>query len=144
MTNDQYLRVAAAQIAPVWLNRNKTIDKILAAISEAADKGAELVTFGETLLPGYPFWVELTNGAEFNSTRQKEIHAHYLRQAVNIEAGHLQPICDIAKQRSIAVIVGVAERATDRGGHSVYCSLVYIDKDGLIKNVHRKLMPTYE
>ncbi len=144
MTNDQYLRVAAAQIAPVWLNRNKTIDKILAAISEAADKGAELVTFGETLLPGYPFWVELTNGAEFNSTRQKEIHAHYLRQAVNIEAGHLQPICNIAKQRSIAVIVGVAERATDRGGHSVYCSLVYIDKDGLIQNVHRKLMPTYE
>jgi|TARA_R110001583_G_C5569571_1_gene401945 nitrilase len=144
MTNDQYLRVAAAQIAPVWLNRDRTIDKILAAISEAADKGAELVTFGETLLPGYPFWVELTNGAEFNSTRQKEIHAHYLRQAVNIEAGHLQPICDIAKQRSIAVIVGVAERATDRGGHSVYCSLVYIDKDGLIQNVHRKLMPTYE
>ena len=144
MTNDQYLRVAAAQIAPVWLNRDRTIDKILAAISEAADKGAELVTFGETLLPGYPFWVELTNGAEFNSTRQKEIHAHYLRQAVNIEAGHLQPICDIAKQRSIAVIVGVAERATDRGGHSVYCSLVYIDKDGLIQNVHRKLRPTYE
>jgi len=144
MTNDQYLRVAAAQIAPVWLNRDRTIDKILAAISEAADKGAELITFGETLLPGYPFWVELTNGAEFNSTRQKEIHAHYLRQAVNIEAGHLQPICDIAKQRSIAVIVGVAERATDRGGHSVYCSLVYIDKDGLIQNVHRKLMPTYE
>ncbi|MBD5770744.1 carbon-nitrogen hydrolase family protein [Marinomonas colpomeniae] len=144
MANDQYLQVAIAQISPVWLNRDKTIDKILAAISEAANKGAELVTFGETLLPGYPFWIELTNGAEFNSTRQKEIHAHYLRQAVNIEEGHLQPICDLAKQRSIAVIVGVAERATDRGGHSVYCSLVYIDKDGLIQNVHRKLMPTYE
>lgn len=144
MANDQYLQVAIGQISPVWLNRDKTIDKILAAISEAADKGAELVTFGETLLPGYPFWVELTNGAEFNSTRQKEIHAHYLRQAVNIEEDHLQPICDLAKQRSIAVIVGVAERATDRGGHSVYCSLVYIDKDGVIQNVHRKLMPTYE
>ncbi|MGJ8645765.1 MAG: carbon-nitrogen hydrolase family protein [Marinomonas colpomeniae] len=144
MANDQYLQVAIAQIAPIWLNREKTTDKILAAISEAANKGAELVTFGETLLPGYPFWIELTNGAEFNSTRQKEIHAHYLRQAVNIEEGHLQPICDLAKQRSIAVIVGVAERATDRGGHSVYCSLVYIDKDGLIQNVHRKLMPTYE
>lgn len=144
MTNDQYLQVAIAQISPVWLNREKTTDKILAAISEAADKGAELVTFGETLLPGYPFWIELTNGAEFNSTKQKEIHAHYLRQAVNIEEGHLQPICDLAKQRSIAVIVGVAERASDRGGHSVYCSLVYIDKEGVIQNVHRKLVPTYE
>ncbi|MEZ5084086.1 MAG: hypothetical protein R2750_11650 [Bacteroidales bacterium] len=26
----------------------------------------------------------------------------------------------------------------------MYCSLVYIDKTGEIKSVHRKLMPTYE
>jgi nitrilase len=144
MTKTQQLTVALAQIAPVWLNRDLTINKILAAISEAADKGAELVTFGETLLPGYPFWIELTGGAQFNSSKQKELHSHYLQEAVNIEAGHLQPICALAKQRKIAVIVGTAERASDRGGHSIYCSLVYIDKQGNVQNVHRKLMPTYE
>jgi len=31
----------------------------------------------------------------------------------------------------------------DRGGHSLYCSLVYIDARGAIGSVHRKLMPTY-
>lgn len=144
MTISNQLTVALAQIAPVWLNRDLTVNKILAAISEAADKGAELVTFGETLLPGYPFWLELTGGAVFNSQKQKELHTHYLQQAVNIEEGHLQPICALAKQRKIAVVVGTAERASDRGGHSVYCSLVYIDNQGQIKNVHRKLMPTYE
>ncbi|MFT4939193.1 MAG: nitrilase [Paraglaciecola sp.] len=144
MTISHQLTVALAQIAPVWLDRDLTINKILAAISEAADKGAELVTFGETLLPGYPFWLELTGGAVFNSQKQKELHTHYLQQAVNIESGHLDPICQIAKQRKIAVIVGTAERASDRGGHSVYCSLVYIDNHGEIQNVHRKLMPTYE
>ena len=60
MSDDRYLNVALAQIAPVWLNRAKTIDKILAAISEAADQGSQLVTFGEALLPGYPFWLEPT------------------------------------------------------------------------------------
>lgn len=144
MADSKTLTVALAQIAPVWLNRDKTISKILDAIREAADHGAELVTFGEALLPGYPFWLELTGGAIFNSPKQKEIHALYLEQAVNIEQGHLDPICELAKQRNIAIVLGTAERASDRGGHSLYCSLVYIDQQGQIQNVHRKLMPTYE
>ncbi|UTW44363.1 carbon-nitrogen hydrolase family protein [bacterium SCSIO 12696] len=144
MTQSNELTVALGQIAPVWLDRDRTIDKILAAISEAADKGAQLIAFGEALLPGYPFWLERTGGAEFNSARQKHIHAHYLRQAVDIDAGHLEPVCTLAQQKSIAVVLGVAERPRDRGSHSLYCSLVYIDSNGTVKNVHRKLMPTYE
>lgn len=144
MSDSRFMTVALGQIAPVWLHREKTIDKILASISEAADQQASLISFGETLLPGYPFWLELTGGAVFNSDKQKQIHSHYLQQAINIENGDLSRICQLAAQRSIAVIVGVAERATDRGGHSLYCSLVYISQDGEILNVHRKLMPTYE
>ena len=77
MSDDRYINVALAQIAPVWLNQTKTIDKILAAISEAADKGSQLVTFGEALLPGYPFWLEPTGGAMFNSSKQKQIQHHH-------------------------------------------------------------------
>ncbi len=36
------------------------------------------------------------------------------------------------------------ERAANRGGHSVYASMVYIDAKGNIGSVHRKLMPTHE
>jgi nitrilase len=138
------LKVALAQIAPVWLNRDATLNKIIDASNQAADQGAQLVTFGECLLPGYPFWLDFTGGAEFNSQKQKEIQAHYLTQAVNIEAGHLAPLCEVAKDRNIAIVVGIAERPDDRGGHSIYASLVYIDNQGEIQNVHRKLMPTYE
>ncbi len=138
------LSVALAQIAPVWLNKAATIEKVLSTIAQAADNGAHLVTFGETLLPGYPFWVERTGGAVFESTKQKLIHAHYLRQAISIESGDLVSICRLAEQKSIAVIIGTAERAGDRGGHSIYCSLVYITAQGEITHVHRKLMPTYE
>ena len=73
------LTIALAQLAPVWLDRAATTEKIIEAISTAAGKGAQLVAFGEALLPGYPFWLELTGGATFNSQRQKEIHAHYAR-----------------------------------------------------------------
>ena len=138
------LQIAIAQLAPVWLNKKATLAKIAEAIQEAATQKAQLVCFGETLLPGYPFWLELTEGARFNSPIQKEIFAHYLKEAVNIENGDLESLCILAKQYSMAVYIGCAERATDRAGHSVYCSLVYIDNQGIIQSVHRKLMPTYE
>ena len=138
------LTVGMAQIAPVWMNRDQTLAKILAYAHEAAEKDCDLVVFGEGLLPGYPFWLERTHGAEFNSPRQKEIHAHYLANAVQIEAGHLDGLCDLARQNHLAVYLGCIERPDDRGGHSVYASLVYIDTEGAIQSVHRKLMPTYE
>ncbi len=144
MNNENTLTIGLAQMTPVWLDRKKTTEKIRSFISGAAAKKCDLVVFGEGLLPGYPFWLSLTNGAEFNSPVQKEIHAHYLKNAVQIESGHLDNICKMAKEHKTAVYLGIIERPQDRGGHSLYCSLVYIDKTGEIKSVHRKLQPTYE
>lgn len=141
--NDQ-LKIGAAQIAPVWVDRARTLDKIVSYVNQAAEVGCQLVAFGEALLPGYPFWIERTDGARFNSPVQKDLHAHYVGQAVQIESGHLEPLCQAAAGGQIAVYVGCIERAPDRGGHSLYASLVYIDPQGDIRSVHRKLMPTYE
>lgn len=138
------LTVGLAQMAPIWLDREATLVKIIERVNAAADKGCRLVVFGEALLPGYPFWIERTDGARFNDARQKEIHAHYLRNAVQIDAGHLDELSRTAASRGIAVYLGCIERPADRGGHSIYASLVYVDETGRIASVHRKLMPTYE
>jgi nitrilase len=138
------LKVGLAQIAPVWLNRAATLEKVEQRIEEAGRAGCGLVAFGEALVPGYPFWVELTDGARFNSPLQKAIFAEYADQAVQPEAGHLDGVCAAAERHSVAVYLGTIERAHDRGGHSLYCSLVFIDARGQIGSIHRKLMPTYE
>jgi nitrilase len=138
------LIVGLAQIAPVWLNREKTILKVVEYIEKAAEKGCHLITFGEAFVPGYPFWIERTDGARFNSPVQKDFFSHYVNESIQIETGDLDPICEISSEKNIAVVLGTIERAADRGGHSVYCSLVYIDQQGKIKSVHRKVMPTYE
>ena len=96
------------------------------------------------MLPGYPFWTSLTNASEWNSKKQKEIHAHYIRNSVTIEKGELDSICSLAKEHTIAIYLGIMERAQNRGGHSLYASLVYINEGGIIKSVHRKLQPTYD
>ncbi len=142
--DDTQIKVGIAQIAPIWLNKVETAKKVISYIENAAKESCDLVTFGETLLPGYPFWISLTNGAEFNSKVQKEIFAHYLRNSINIERGDLKEVCETAKRLQIAIYLGIAEKAENRGGHSIYCSLVYINKLGEIKSVHRKLQPTFE
>ncbi len=144
MDTANHLKVGVAQISPVWLNKELTRNKILNYIEKAGSENCDLVVFPEALLPGYPFWVGLTGGAKFNSPVQKEIHAHYIRNAVQIEEGDLDPLCEAARKNKVAVYVGTIERASNRGGHSLYCSLVYIDKKGRICSVHRKLQPTYE
>ena len=137
------MKISVAQIAPVWLDRAQTLAKIEDFCLQAAGEGSRLVCFGEALLPGYPFWIELTNGAVFGSPVQMELHARYLEQAVVVERGDLDSLCQISREKELAMVVGTIERPPGRGGHSVYCSLVYID-EGRVKNVHRKLMPTYE
>ena len=42
---------------------------------------------------------------------------------------------------TLAVMLGCVERPKDRGGHSLYCTMVYIDPLGVIQSAHRKLMP---
>jgi len=138
------LTVGLAQISPIWLDKEKTIEKILKTIEDAASLDCELVVFGEALLPGYPFWLALTGGAEWNTKINKELHAHYANNSIQIEAGHLDKICKLCAEKNIAIYLGIIERPTDRGGHSLYCSLVYINQRGEIKSVHRKLQPTYD
>src|SRR5262245_47681817 len=86
------LRVGVAQIAPVWLEREATVSKVAEWVRKAASEGAKLVAFSEALVPGYPFWVEYTDGARFDSALQKELFAHYAEESVVFERGDLDAI----------------------------------------------------
>ncbi len=149
------MKIAIGQIAPVILDRHRTIGKVVEAIESAAKQGCALIAFGETLVPAYPFWLSRTDAARFDADDQKRLHALYLDQAISIPQpgfervpNDLQPICIAAQKHQIAVMVGVAERAVDRGSHSIYCARVFVEghgeQAGRILSVHRKLMPTYE
>lgn len=144
------MKIAIAQIAPVLLDRRATIAKVVEWIHRAGKAGAELVCFGETLIPAYPLWLCRSDAARFDAADVKALHAVYLDQSVVIgeHGGDLKSLCEAAKAAGVMVVIGVAERATDRGGHSIFCSRVVIGgrgaEAGKILSVHRKLMPTYE
>ncbi len=56
MTESRTVRAAAVQIAPDLDALAGTLDRVLAAIAEAASKGAEIIVFPETFLPWYPYF----------------------------------------------------------------------------------------
>jgi nitrilase len=135
---------AAAQIEPVLFDRKSSLEKAEMWAQRAADSGAKLVAFGESLVPAYPFWLSPMGGAKFESDEMKGIHADLLREGVDIEAGHLSGLQKLARDRGVMIVIGVAERPADRAGQTLYCTAVTIDAQGEIASAHRKLMPTYE
>ena len=52
------VKVAIAQVSPVYLDRERSLERACDTIREAAAEGAELIVFPEVWLAGYPYWTE--------------------------------------------------------------------------------------
>ena len=59
MGTNQITKVSAAHVSPVYMDKNKTVTKALGLIEEAARNGAQLITFPESFIPGFPIWLAL-------------------------------------------------------------------------------------
>ena len=142
--NRDTLRIAIAQLAPQWLDKKATLELIKDAMQTAASRGAELLVFGEAFWPGYPFWLAYMDGASRELEENKILHAHYMQNSVTPEDGDLDEITRLASDLGLSIYLGIVERAKNRGGHSLYCSLAYFDAVRGLCSLHRKLQPTYD
>lgn len=135
------VKVAIAQKPPVLLDLEKTIQKALSTIDEAAEQNAQLLVFPEAYLPGYPTWIwRLSPGKDM--ALGNRIHAKLRENSVDIKAGDLDSICDAARQHKMVIVIGMNERDSEYSGTTLYNSLVVIGTEGQILNHHRKMMPT--
>ena len=135
------MRVAAVQHAPVYLDREATLDKVVSLIAEAAAEGADLLAFPETFVAGYPSWADFTNASAFDDAKQKQAFSQYLDSAVDVASGHLDPVVAASAEHGVFVYLGIAERSMSGG--SIYATLAAIHPERGLVGTHRKLKPTY-
>lgn len=134
------MKVAAIQAAPIFLDRQATLQKVLALMREAAENGAELCAFPEAFLSGYPVWINLPGGSQFNAEGRKAAYGSYLDSAVDAGGPEMAAVIAEALKLGTFTYLGLVERSSSRG--SVYCSLAAIHPDQGLVSLHRKLMPT--
>lgn len=127
--------VAAVQAAPVFLDREATTEKACQLVKEAASNGARLVVFPEAFLPTYPDWVWRTRPWDDQS---KALYARLFDQAVEIPGPTTDRLGEAAREAGAYVAIGVNER----GGSTLYNTIVFLSPEGEVIGKHRKLMPT--
>jgi len=127
---------AAVQAAPVFLDRDGTIDKACELIASAGKVGASLIVFPETWVPGYPFWHTTPN------VFSRETYANLWKNAVEIPSTSTNRLAQAARKANAYVVIGINERDTVSRG-TLYNTLLYLSPDGEVLHRHRKLMPTF-
>ena len=132
---------AAVQAAPVFLDRDATVEKAVGLIGEAAERGAKLIAFPETWIPGYPGWI--FGAAEWDEPRSKRAFARLLKNSVEVPSPATDALCRAAREAGAHLVVGIHERDSEFSAGTIYNSLLYVSDQGEILGVHRKLVPTH-
>ena len=128
------LRAAAAQISPDLERAESTLAKVLAAMEEAAGKGAQLLVFPETFVPYYPYFSFV-----YPPVAAGKAHLKLYDQAVLVPGPITQSVAQQARAYGMVVVLGVNER--DHG--SLYNTQLIFDADGELRLKRRKITPTY-
>jgi nitrilase len=130
-------KAAAVQAAPVFLDREATVEKSGRLIEEAAAKGVELIAFPEVYIPAYPWWHRLDN-----PYRGHKYFRELVKNSLEIPSPAMDRICECARKFNVYVVMGINERVPETLG-TIYNTNVLIDRKGKILGAHRKLVPTF-
>jgi nitrilase len=135
---------AVVQAAPILFDRDATIDKAVALIAEAAEKGAALVLFPEAFVPAYPRGLAFGTVVGSRAPVGRDLWQRYWSASVDVPGEATARIGEAAREHSVHVAIGVIEREGRYGdsGGTLYCTTLYFGSDGTLLGKHRKLKPT--
>ena len=134
------IKVAASQSSPVFLNKDKTVDKACDIIKQAGSESAKLVVFPEAFISGYPDWAWLIPNSKSNDL--DNLYTELVKNAISIPDRSTRQLCEAAKKAGIHVIIGINELNSESSNNSLYNTILFINDEGNIMGKHRKLIPT--
>ncbi|MCP3988920.1 MAG: nitrilase [Actinomycetia bacterium] len=132
------IRVGAVQAGSIVFDTPSTLDKLEALVAEGVALGAELLVFPEAFVGGYPKGHDFGAVVGSRSDEGRDWFQRYHQSAIDLPGPESDRIGAVAQAQSVNLVVGVIER----DGGTLYCSVLFYDRDGSVRGKHRKLMPT--
>ena len=130
-------KAAVVHAAPVYLNREATLNKACDFIREAARHGAQFIAFPESFLPGFPIWAALWAPIENHGFFRQMV-----ANSILVDGQEMQQLQQAARTEGVFVSMGFSERNPASVG-GIWNSNVLISDEGVLLNHHRKIVPTF-
>lgn len=129
---------AVIQAAPIAFDLERTLEKVAALTEQAASKGAQLALFPEAFVGAYPRGLSFGATVGDRSAEGREQYRAYWDAAIDVPGAATARLGAVARRSGLYLVVGVIER----GGATLYCTILFFAPDGNLLGKHRKLMPT--
>ncbi|KAK1244078.1 hypothetical protein MKX08_002216 [Trichoderma sp. CBMAI-0020] len=126
------VKAAVVQAEPIWFDLKATVLKTCSLIKEAASNGAQIISFPEAFVPGYPVWIWV-RAMDF------EMNIRYAENSFSINSEEMKQLQSCAAENNIVVCIGHSERK----GNSLYIGQCTIDNTGELVMSRRKLKPVH-
>ncbi|MFE5125930.1 nitrilase-related carbon-nitrogen hydrolase [Streptomyces sp. NPDC056669] len=132
------VRVAVVQASSAGFDLAASLARAEQWITEAAQKGAQLVVLPEAFLGSYPRGADFGAVVGSRSAAGRELFRRYSQGAVTVPGPETERLGALAARYGCELVVGIVERV----GATLYCSAVFLAGNGELRGVHRKLQPT--
>lgn len=130
--------IASLQLGSDPAGKAATLEKVLSHAAEIKGAGLDLLVMPEALLGGYPKGETFGTQLGFRLPEGREAFARYYNNSVALNGPEVEALADMAGRTGTTLVLGVIER----GGHSLYCTALFITPENGLVAKHRKLMPT--
>src|SRR5262245_29680149 len=120
--------IAQAEVAP---DLSSGLERTRELVDQAAGRGAQLVVFPETWLPGYPAWLDSCRDAGiWNHPPVKAEYARMAANSVDVAGESGRALGAIARDARVTLVVGVVERVEQGPGRgTLYNTLLTYTPD---------------
>ena len=136
------VRVAVVQAAPVVFDLEKTLEKALGLIKEAAEKGANIVVFPETFIPGYPRGLTFGFNIGARTMEGRKDFQRFHDNCVAVPGPEVDILAKAAAENNVYLAMGITEKDGNNIDGTLHCCMLFFGPDGTFLGRHRKLKPT--
>lgn len=133
-------KVGCVQASPIIFNIEKTVNKAIQLMTDAASQGCKLVIFPETFIPGYPAGLGFGTVVGSRTEAGRDQFKEYWENSVEVPSMYTEKLGEYAKKLDVFLMIGVTEK--DTVSKTLYCTLLYFAPNGKLIGKHRKLKPT--